>query len=118
MIESIYPKPTNDVSVLRERQEVLDLGDVELKVRIGEEQQLVARIGESGLQRFGVAAIWIVVKGSNVHGIRSRESICNLAGSVSRTVVDDEHFPFAKFERSKRFSHSRGCGFDVLFFVV
>src|SRR6185295_6705147 len=48
-IESVDAKPTNDIRVFDQRQKASYLADIKLKIRIGEEQQFVARVGEAGL---------------------------------------------------------------------
>src|SRR6185295_1971263 len=95
-IESVDSKSANDVRVFNQRQQVLYLADIKLKIRIREEQQFVARVGEAGLQRFSVPAIRTVMKNSQVRGIIRGNPIRDRTCSIHGAVINHDDLPIAQ----------------------
>ena len=83
MIEPVDAKATHDIGALDEWQQVFYLTNVKLEIRIGEEDQLMARIGESVLESRGIAEIRVVMKDADVRGIDGGEASATRFTAVS-----------------------------------
>src|SRR5688572_16386014 len=88
-ILSIDPITGDDVHVVDQCDEALELVEVELVVRVGEEDEVELRGFESGPQRLAVAQVPLVTQQADARvggGVLEND----LRGSVPRPVVDDD----------------------------
>jgi hypothetical protein len=118
VIEPVDAKPTNDVGVFYERQQVSYLTNVKLEIRVCEEDQLMPRIGESVLKSRGITEIRVVMKHTDMHWVGAGEAIGDLTRLIGRTIIDNDDLPIAQLKRPQHLSHSLRSDLDIVLFVV
>src|SRR5262249_14221901 len=117
-IKSIDSEAIDNIRILNERQQICNFTYIKLVVRVSIKDQLIPGICEACFERFGITAVRIVMKDSDVRRILGSQSISYLRCSIYRTIGYNNDLPVAKAERSKYVSNPlRGC-LDVFFFVV